>query len=121
MGSSTIDPTDYRLTQLVDILQAVDGLSLPLALTLAAIAREPGLSVNDLADRLDFPQQSASRYTAILLGRYESPSAAQDTFKTPFISLEVSPTDPRKWALFLTQHGTKRLASILNLVMEKRK
>ena len=88
-----------------------ETLGLPLTLTLAAVALEPGLSVNDLASRINAPQQSASRYVAVLQGRYAMPG--RDLGPVPLIAIEVSPTDPRRRALQLTPAGVARLSRIL--------
>jgi DNA-binding MarR family transcriptional regulator len=93
------------------LMPAEESLGLPLLLVLAAIAREPGLSVNDLADRLNAPQQSASRYIATLQGRYSVPG--RDFGVTPLISIEISRSDPRKRALHLTPAGAAQLMRVL--------
>ena len=81
-------------------------MSLPLLVALLAIAMEPGLSVSDLAERIGAPQQTASRYSAFLQGRYEIPGDNTSLFvHTPFVTLEISPVDPRRRALTLTRHG----------------
>ena len=60
--------TDAHLSQLVALANALRplqaDLSLSQLLALIAIAVEPGLSVNELADRLNIPQQTASRHVA---------------------------------------------------------
>lgn len=88
-------------------------LNLPLSLVLLSVALEPGLSVNELAERLNMPQQTASRHVAILLGRYEVPG--NDNFsRQPLLELEVSTQDTRRRAVFLTLQGTKRVSRILS-------
>jgi DNA-binding MarR family transcriptional regulator len=106
-----------QIDKVFRLLQSLEGgLSLPLALTLFAIAREPGLSVGDLALRINAPQQTASRYVAILQGRYETSSSGDDDFsRNPLISLEISREDPRKRALFLTDNGVDRVTKILEI------
>jgi len=87
-------------------------LNLSLAITLLTVAREPGLSVNEIADRIAAPQQTVSRYVATLQGRYELPG--NESFaRHPLLALEVSAQDPRRRAVFLTPHGTKRVSQIL--------
>lgn len=94
---------DHWLRDMRDALAGVQAeLSLPQLVSLLTIAAEPGLSVNDLADRTGLPQQTASRYVAILLGRYETPGQSP---LHPLISQAVSEDDPRKRALFLTAAG----------------
>jgi len=92
-----------------------DELSLPVLRALLAIAIRPGLSVNELADDLGVPQQSASRYASILLGRYESPVAKGTQ---SLITQEVNPNEPRKRALYLTATGSRQMLK-LNQVLEK--
>jgi DNA-binding MarR family transcriptional regulator len=120
MGTSDnrvlFDP--IALERVITLMRSVEELTLPLALTLLAVAREPGLSVNQLAERIGAPQQTASRYAAILQGRYESSGAALNLADAPLLVLEVSADDPRKRALFLTRQGQKRLASILRFATE---
>jgi DNA-binding MarR family transcriptional regulator len=108
MKTSAPITADRLLRALVPVEET---LGLPLLLALAAIAREPGLSVNDLADRIGAPQQSASRYVATLQGRYAMPG--RDLGPVPLVAIEVSSTDPRKRALHLTRTGTARLSRIL--------
>ena len=105
-----------RLDSLCRLLRSLEpDLNLGLALTLVSVAREPGISVNELADRIDVPQQTASRYAAILQGRYELPGGDLSIFaRNPLLSLEVSAQDPRRRALFLTPHGRKRLERIFS-------
>jgi DNA-binding MarR family transcriptional regulator len=104
-----------RLDAVLAALRSLGGdLSLPLLVTLVAIARDPGLSINELSDRIEVPQQTASRYVAILQGRYQMASGSANPFAgQPLVSLEVSANDPRRRALFLTPQGRTRLADIL--------
>jgi DNA-binding MarR family transcriptional regulator len=101
-----------RLEAVLRALRSIgNDLSLPMLITLAVIARNPGLSVNDLAERIEVPQQTASRYVAILQGRYQLVGGSENTFGSkPLISLQVSANDPRRRALFLTEHGKMRLS-----------
>jgi DNA-binding MarR family transcriptional regulator len=94
---------------------AVEGLSLEVLLALLTIALEPGLSVNELADRLHVPQQTASRYAAVLLGRYQEPSTAGgQAAKWPLVTQEVHADDPRKRAMFLTDRGKEFTETMLS-------
>ncbi len=79
------------------------GLGLGPLGALLAVASEPGLSVNDLADRLGVPQQTASRHVSQLMGRYQE-SAAEEP-PAPLLEQRVSVEDPRRRALFLTPDG----------------
>lgn len=96
-----------RLTTIFKALQAANVvLTLPQLLVLLAVGKHPGMSVNELADEIDVPQQTASRYVALLQGRYAMPGDTRMTFaKKPALSLEVSQTDPRRRALYLTGYG----------------
>ena len=88
-----------------------DFLSLPQLICLLTVAAEPGLSVNDLAARISVPQQSASRYVAALLGRYQS--VVDRGPIEPLIRQEVSSDDPRKRALYINEAGYDLLARML--------
>ncbi len=85
-------------------------LNLPQLVALLSVAIEPGLSVNDLADRVAVPQQTASRYVAVLLGRYESASGQGP--RHALISQGVNDEDPRKRALFLTEYGAEMITRV---------
>lgn len=115
MGTSA-DRNNDRVDALIRILRSLEpDLNLQLSLTLLTVARQPGLSIGELADRIRVPQQTASRYVAILQGRYELPGSDGNSFaRNPLLSLEVSQQDPRRRALFLTPNGTKRLNRILD-------
>lgn len=113
-------PSDKLSLDLAAALLAEIDSDLGLALTrvLLEAALRPGLSINELADRLGVPQQTASRHVAMLQGRYEQlnptirPGAA-------LVSLEISLEDPRKRALFLTKDGQKRIDIILSFPREE--
>jgi DNA-binding MarR family transcriptional regulator len=101
-----------RAAALLAALNPIENsIGLPLTLTLLAIAQNPGLSVNDLAERLEVPQQTASRYVASLQGRYSMPG--RDLGPVPLISIEVSATDPRKRALKLSEAGVTRIRKLI--------
>lgn len=109
--SDTHSPADIqKLTRLLKLIES--DLGAQLTLTLAVIGCEPGLSINELSDRLGSPQQTASRYVAVLQGRYESPHTSSFA-RTPLLTLEVSQEDPRRRALFLTPEGKRRLNLIV--------
>ncbi|MBA8903176.1 MarR family winged helix-turn-helix transcriptional regulator [Phyllobacterium sp. P30BS-XVII] len=92
------------------LLPVQELLSLAHLRSLLFIAAEPGLSVNELADRIGAPQPTASRYVAVLLGRYQNVDNARPV---QFIIQEVSADDPRRRALFLTADGRRLIADIL--------
>lgn len=95
------------------LLSAVpDDLALPQLRALVAIAAEPGLSVSDLAERVGVPQQTASRYVAVLLGRYQD--ALEHGRQRVLVEQRISEEDPRRRALFLSDEGTNLLSSIIN-------
>lgn len=111
-------PDNLSASELVELRRLLSALQLtqndlPLAqlVALLTVAAEPGLSVNDLADRTNTPQQTASRHAAILLGRYES--VASPAIKAPLIAQGVSEDDPRRRALTLTLQGKQLLKSLL--------
>ena len=112
MGLSNIEIR--RLAALSEGLNAWQSvLSLSQLLALITIARIPGLSVNDLADNLGLPQQTVSRHVAVLLGRYETLDAAGAGL-LPFVRQEISASDPRRRALFLTEGGLAMLKAIVS-------
>ena len=77
---------------------------------LVAVASRPGLSVNDLAESLGVPQQTASRHVAALVGRARdgSPEGA-----VALIEQRISFEDPRRRALLLTAAGREVLECIV--------
>lgn len=101
----------FCLAKLCDALKKVqDDLSLPQLVALLAIASSPGLSVNELSERIGAPQQSTSRYVSVLTGRYADPAIGGDS--RPFITQEVKHDDPRSRALFLAERGRNAVQSI---------
>jgi DNA-binding MarR family transcriptional regulator len=88
-----------------------DRISLPQLVALLIIGSEPGLSVNELAEKLDVPQQTASRYASYLMGRYESP--AYGPLPEALLTQEINPSDPRSRSLQLTEAGMALVHSIL--------
>ena len=96
------------LTTLFQILQKSRDLPSPYLMTLIIVSLQPGISVNDLSAALNVPQQTASRYAGVLLGRYsEIPSVDK-----PFLRQTISEDDPRKRALHLTKFGENYLKKI---------
>jgi len=111
--------TDHyeRLSGLRDaLLEVQNALSLAQLIALVTIAMEPGLSVNDLAERLKIPQQSASRYVAALAGRYQSVLA--ESSLDPLVVQTINESDPRKRALFLTPTGRQLMSAISSTIAE---
>ena len=115
--------TDAHLSQLVALANALRplqaDLSLSQLLALIAIAVEPGLSVNELADRLNIPQQTASRHVAGLLGRYQLASAEAADARSkmdPLIKQEINSEDPRRRALFLSDDGQQLLEKFVSVL-----
>jgi DNA-binding MarR family transcriptional regulator len=117
--------TTAKLAGLANALRPLQPeLGLPQLLALLVIAGEPGLSVSDLADRLGIPQQTASRHVAILAGRYQGAfgPTSENSGRSkldPLISQEISESDPRRRALFISKQGrslldgvAKRLGSV---------
>jgi DNA-binding MarR family transcriptional regulator len=108
MGSNS----EY-LTAMREALRSVqEALGLPQLVCLLTIALEPGLSVNELAERTGYPQQSASRYAALLLGRYENPVG--QNISSPLIEQTINPSDPRKRSLHLTRSGEAFIVTLLS-------
>ena len=111
-----IDFTDQESARLAAISEALGPwqttLSLSQILALTAIARAPGLSVNELAENLGLPQQTVSRHVAILLGRYQTAADEPAVTPTSFIRQEINAADPRRRALFLSGDGTTLLKSL---------
>jgi DNA-binding MarR family transcriptional regulator len=109
------DMADRSLSEVARLREALlkvgDELSLPMLTALLSIALEPGISVNDLADRIGVPQQSASRYVALLLGRYQTPTGS--SVKAPLIYQEINTEEPRKRALHLLPKGRALVESLI--------
>jgi DNA-binding MarR family transcriptional regulator len=104
-----------QLSRLMNIRSALTSVQEKLALTqivtLLTVALEPGISVNELAERTGMPQQSASRHAAVLLGRYQNSLSAEPL--EPLITQLVNIDDPRKRALFLTAAGVSLVRKFL--------
>lgn len=95
-------------------LMEVQGqLSLPQLVVLLTVRIEPGLSVNDLAERLGIPQQSASRYVSMLAGRYQT-EPDQPLFE-PLLLQKINDTDPRSRALHVTAAGEALLKTLVSI------
>ena len=104
LGINSISETaKVRLLQLQGGLSAAEGLSLANLVCLIAIGLEPGISVNELAERTGYPQQSVSRYVGTLLGRYQEDDQEHSFF--PLIEQSINKDDPRKRALQTTLEG----------------
>jgi DNA-binding MarR family transcriptional regulator len=110
--SFALGPRDQRqLSALRAALMPLqEQLSLAHLVSLLTIAAEPGLSVKDLADRTGTPQASASRYVSVLLGRY---STTGEKPIVPLITQEISADDPRRRALYLSDHGREVVMTLL--------
>jgi DNA-binding MarR family transcriptional regulator len=108
-----------RLDALLKVLQTIErDIGAPLLVALVSIAREPGLSISELADRIGAPQQTASRYAAILQGRYQQPpGSAEDFAAHPLIAFEVSNDDPRSRALYLTTKGKSLIDKVIEGIL----
>jgi DNA-binding MarR family transcriptional regulator len=113
MSANHVKPA--ALQGIARLLEQVDReLGLPLCRVLLQAALHPGLSVNELADYIGVPQQTASRYVAVLQGRYELPTTPSIvSARTPLLTLEISQLDPRRRAIFLTPEGMKRIEKLL--------
>ncbi|MDX8458188.1 hypothetical protein [Mesorhizobium humile] len=102
-----------RLLRLSGAIATLPGLKLELLASLLTIAAEPGLSVNELADKTATPQASASRYVSVLTGRYHGDTSEP---AVPLVSQEIRADDPRRRALFLTPEGYEAVLSIIEAV-----
>lgn len=107
-----------KLTRFIKGLEPLQKeLSLPQLLALLQIAVRPGLSVNELAEILGIPQQTASRHVSALLGRYQGSAAGTDLAERsaldPLIVQEINQNDPRSRALFLSEQGDAFLKRLL--------
>jgi DNA-binding MarR family transcriptional regulator len=98
------------LMRLRSVLVDVHAMGLPPLVCLLTIAVEPGLSINDLAERTGVPQQSVSRHVAALLGRYQTDLLANFD---PLVEQHINAEDPRKRALHLTPAGREIVARLL--------
>jgi len=100
------------IERLQQILAAVPiTLGLPQLQAMVAVAASPGLSVNELAERLNVPQQTASRYVAQLTGRYQEFEEKDEP--QPIVEQRVSLSDPRKRALYLTWYGRTAIEKLI--------
>jgi DNA-binding MarR family transcriptional regulator len=110
------DFSDREYDRLGALSEALGGwqavLSLSQVLALIAIARNPGLSVNELAESLGLPQQTVSRHVAILLGRYQTSAELTPASLATLIRQEISASDPRRRALFLSDDGVALLKAL---------
>lgn len=114
MGSNTdLELPVARLRGALMILQ--HSLSLPHLLVLLTIRLRQGLSVNELAECLNIPQQSASRHVALLTGRYQT--EVSSPFPEPLISQRINETDPRKRALYLSDAGESLIERLMDLLI----
>jgi DNA-binding MarR family transcriptional regulator len=94
-------------------------MSIPLLRTLVAVSLNSDLSVTELADMIGIPQQSASRYVAVLQGRYQTPGSTNVFADEPLLAHKASATDLRRYELVLTPHGTARINAILNAIYSR--
>jgi DNA-binding MarR family transcriptional regulator len=112
VGTSEFDLPFEQIRSLRAVLRAVpDGLGLGQLAALLAVAAEPGLSVTDLSDCIDAPQQTGSRYAAQLMGRYQDDFGRDQP--NPLVEQRVSVADPRKRALYITPRGREVVKAII--------
>jgi len=104
-------PVD-RLMHILEIFRELDpDMPIQYALSFLTLARNPGLSIRDLADRLGVAQSSASRNVAAL--------SAWHSFRKPGHDLVVAQEDPRerrRKVVTLTAKGEallERIAAVL--------
>ena len=112
MGINSKDNMTASALALRDSLRVLQRqLSLPQLVALLTIHSNPGLSVNDLAETLDVPQQSASRHVAFLAGRYQN--ELSEIPPKAFVTQQINPNDPRSRALHLTDEGAALIRQLL--------
>lgn len=104
--SGTVEPAG--VLQLLSELQNA-GLTLAHAQVLFLLYESPGVSVNDVSELLEMPQQSASRIISQLSGRYEISPGRQPV---ELVRHEVGREDTRKRALYLTTAGNALVTKI---------
>lgn len=113
-GELPIEAKEQLAAALAALGELDSSISLPLLRTLLTIADRPGISINDIADALSIPQQTASRYVAILQGRYQGIAGTEGSFSSmPLLEFELNPEDPRRRALFLSAHGANVIQTFL--------
>lgn len=93
---------------------AEPDLGIPLLRTLIAIYLNPNLSVTELAETIGVPQQTASRYVAILQGRYQTMDATSSFSRDPLLTTRPSSSDLRRYELVLTTRGVTKIEAIVN-------
>ena len=92
-------------------------LSIPLLRVLLTVFLKEHISVSELAESINVPQQSASRYVAILQGRYQTSGVNQSSFvRAPLLSVKPGTNDLRRYELELTNRGRSRLEDILSRI-----
>ena len=120
VGMTDVSAPIDGIERLAQIFAAVPiTLGLPQLQAIVVVGASPGLSVNELAERLNVPQQTASRYVAQLTGRYQE--IGETSLPEPMIEQRVSLSDPRKRALYLTWHGRTTIEKLIAAGWEKLK
>lgn len=112
MSLNTDSSFNERLAFLQSCLEQMDGISTIAVMALITITQRPGISVNELAELLRVPQQSASRCVSVLLGRYSD--IGEENLLPVFISQTINENDPRKRSLAPTAAGIRFLTKMLN-------
>jgi DNA-binding MarR family transcriptional regulator len=92
----------------------VPTIGLPQLAVLLAVAERPGASVNEIAELLEMPQQSASRAIAMLSGRYEIAGVMPEML----VDQGINGDDPRKRAITLTVSGERLVNRLLAATSE---
>jgi DNA-binding MarR family transcriptional regulator len=78
--------------------------------TLLCVAVEPGISVSELAKRLNLKRSAASRNVAALSAQRSKSSASRKGYG--LIAYKDDPDDSRRWTLHLTEKGEQFVAVI---------
>lgn len=110
MGETLTADELHELNRLAAALQAAESIGLPALICLLTVALNEGLSVSQLAEQTRTPQQSVSRYVAVLLGRYQMDAGSN--FE-PLIEQRISQSDPRKRSLYLTEAGAELIKQLV--------
>lgn len=117
-GSAAEDPADGevstdRLMRALEVFRELDpDMPIQYALSFLTLARNPGLSIRDLSERLGIAQSSASRNVAAL--------SEWHSFRKPghgLIQANEDPRERRRKIVTLTRNGEALLAR-LEAVME---
>lgn len=116
--SNLSDDEIRSLKALRNVLSHVgDRMTLQTLAALVTVAVKPGLSVNELSEEINVPQQSGSRYASILLGRYKD--VLSERQRAPLVEQTVNDKEPQKRSLYLNDDGKNAVKRISKILMEE--